>query len=83
MKNIESGVHIDGTEIGIYTSESPFRNTITNEGWEISENGSPVIVCAETKLVAPRVQVSDALIIGNVAVKPGGDGHLRFLKYGG
>ncbi len=82
VKTLESGVHIEGAEIGIYTSDSPYRNTITNSGWEISEHGTPVITCAETKLTAPRVQITDALIIGITAWKPGTDKHLRLLKYG-
>lgn len=82
VKTIESGVHINGAEIGIYTTDSPYKNTITNEGWTISENGTAVITCAETKLTAPRVQVTDALIIGILAWKPGSDKHLRLLKYG-
>ena len=82
VETIESGVHIAGSEIGIYTSDSPFRNTITNNGWVISEDGAPIITCAETKLTAPRVMVSDAFIIGGLAWKPGEDKHVRLLKYG-
>ncbi len=82
VQTIESGVHISGSEIGIYSSDSPYRNTITNDGWKITENGAPVITCAETKLTAPRVQVTDALIIGDLAWKPSSDKHLRLLKYG-
>jgi predicted nucleic acid-binding Zn-ribbon protein len=82
VTTIESGVHISGSEIGIYSSNSPYKNTITNDGWVISEDGQPVITCAETKLTAPRVQITDALIIGNLAWKPGSDNHLRLLKYG-
>lgn len=82
VKTLESGVHISGAEIGIYTSESPYRNTITNSGWVISENGTPIIECAETKLTAPRVQVTDALIIGSLAWKSTQDKHMRLLKYG-
>ena len=82
VKTLESGVHISGAEIGIYTSESPYRNTITNSGWTISENGTAIIECAETKLTAPRVQVTDAFIVGGLAWKPGSDKHVRMLKYG-
>ena len=82
VETIESGVHIEGSEIGIYTSDSPFRNTITNNGWVISEDGAPIITCAETKLTAPRIMVSDAFIIGGLAWKPGTDKHVRLLKYG-
>lgn len=82
VKTIESGVHIEGSTIGIYASDSPYKNTITNDGWIISEDGQPIITCAETKLSAPRVQVTDAFIIGDLAWKPGSDKHLRLLKYG-
>ena len=82
VETIESGVHISGSEIGIYASDSPFRNTITNNGWVISEDGAPIITCAETKLTAPRITVSDAFIIGGLAWKPGEDKHVRLLKYG-
>lgn len=82
VETIESGVHIEGSEIGIYASDSPFKNTITNTGWEISENDAPIIICAETKLSSPRVQVTDALMIGGLAIRPGADKHVRVLKYG-
>lgn len=82
VKTLESGVHISGAEIGIYTNQSPYRNTITNSGWTISENGNAIIECAETKLTAPRVQVTDAFIIGGVAWKSDANGHVRLLKYG-
>ncbi|MDY3027449.1 MAG: alanine-zipper protein [Candidatus Faecivicinus sp.] len=82
VETIESGVHISGSEIGIYASDSPFRNTITNNGWVISEDGAPIITCAETKLTAPRITVSDAFIIGGLAWKSGEDKHVRLLKYG-
>lgn len=82
MKTLESGVHIEGSRIGIYTSDSPFKNTITHSGWEITENDTPVVVCAETKLIAPRVQTTDAFMIGGLAWKVGRDGHTRMLKYG-
>lgn len=82
VETIESGVHISGSEIGIYASDSPFRNTITNNGWVISEDGAPIITCAETKLTAPRIKVSDAFIIGGLAWNPGEDKHVRLLKYG-
>ncbi len=82
VRTIESGVHIEGAKVEIYTTDSPYRNTMTQDGWEISENGTSVITCAETKLTAPRVQVTDALIIGISAWRPGADKHLRLLKYG-
>lgn len=82
VTTIESGVHIEGAEIGIYASDSPFQNIITNTGWTITENDTPVITCAETKLSAPRVQINDALMIGDLAIRPGSDKHVRVLKYG-
>lgn len=82
IRTLESGVHISGAEIGIYTSESPYRNTITNSGWVISENGMPIIECTESKIASPRISVSDAMIIGGCAWKTGGDRHLRLLRYG-
>lgn len=82
VTTIESGVHIEGSEIGIYASNSPFQNIITNTGWTITENDTPVITCAETKLSAPRVQINDALMIGGLAIRPSTDKHVRVLKYG-
>ena len=82
VSTIESGVHISGSTIEIYSTDSAYKNQITNDGWVISEDGQPIITCAETKLTAPRVQVTDALIIGSLAWKPGSDNHLRLLKYG-
>ena len=82
VETLESGVHISGAEIGLYASGSPYRNTITNTGWVVSENGAPVIACAETRLTAPRVYTTDALILGRLAWKVGRDRHTRLLKYG-
>ena len=81
IRTIESGVHMRGAAVEIYTSESAYRNILTNDGWRITENGAAVIACAETKLTAPRVQVTDALILGGIAMKTGADGHTRMLKY--
>lgn len=81
VRNIESGVHIEGSEIGIYSSDSPFQNTITNTGWKITENDSAIITCAENKLTVPRVQVTDVLMLGGLAVRSGTDKHVRILRY--
>lgn len=82
VETIESGVHIEGSEIGIYSSDSPFQNRITNTGWSITENDAAIITCAETKLTAPRIQVTDALMLSGLAIRPGSDKHTRILKYG-
>ena len=81
VETLESGVHIAGAEIGIYASDSPFRMQIDNTGWEITQDGQSTISARESKIVAPRVQVTDALMLGSLAVKSSG-GHLRLLKYG-
>lgn len=79
---IESGVHISGSNIGIWSSDSPFQMNIDNTGWEITESGQPTIVARESKMIAPRVQVTDAFMIGSLALRSSG-GHMRLLKYGG
>lgn len=79
---IESGVHINGANIGIWSSDSPFQMNIDNTGWEITENGQPTIVARESKMIAPRVQITDAFMIGSLALRSSG-GHMRLLKYGG
>ena len=82
MKVIESGVHISGAQIGIWSSGSPFRMNIDNTGWEIVDGGQTTISARESKMVAPRVQITDALMIGSLAFRSSG-GHMRLLKYGG
>ena len=78
----ESGVHIDGSTIGPYRSDSPYKSIITNSGWKILEGNTVLIDCSKTKLTAPRVVISDMLVTGNAAWKPGSDKHLRLLSYG-
>ena len=80
VETLESGVHIAGAEIGIYASDSPFRMQIDNTGWEITQDGQSTISARESKIVAPRVQVTDALMLGSLAVKSS-EGCLRLLKY--
>ena len=80
VETLESGVHIAGAEIGIYASDSPFRMQIDNTGWEITQDGQSTISARESKIVAPRVQVTDALMLGSLAVKSS-EGRLRLLKY--
>lgn len=82
VTTIESGVHIDGSTIGLYRSDSPYKSIITNSGWKILEGNTVLIDCSKTKLTAPRVVISDMLVTGNAAWKPGSDKHLRLLSYG-
>lgn len=82
VSTIESGVHIDGSTIGLYRSDSPYKSIITNSGWKILEGNTVLIDCSKTKLTAPRVVISDMLVTGNAAWKPGSDKHLRLLSYG-
>lgn len=82
VTTIESGVHIDGSTIGLYRSDSPYKSIITNSGWKILEGNAVLIDCSKTKLTAPRVVISDMLVTGNAAWKPGSDKHLRLLSYG-
>lgn len=82
VTTIESGVHIDGSTIGLYRSDSPYKSLITNAGWRILEGSTTLIDCSKTKLTAPRVVISDMLVVGNAAWKPGSDKHLRLLSYG-
>ena len=82
LQVIESGVHISGANIGIWSSDSPFQMNIDNSGWEITEGGQSTIVARESKIIAPRVQITDAFMIGSLALRSSG-GHMRLLKYGG
>lgn len=82
VTTIEKGVHIDGSTIGLYSTDSPYKSLITNSGWQILEGSTVLIDCSKTKLTAPRVVISDMLVVGNAAWKPGSDKHLRLLSYG-
>ena len=85
VSNIESGVHIDGSDIGLYSSDSPFTTHITHEGVIISENDMPTITVKENKMTSPRVHITDSLIFGedaSIAFRYS-NGHFMMLKYGG
>ena len=73
---------IPGVGFRIGEDGSAFTNTISDVGWEIAEQGMAVIRCFDNKIISPRVQVGDALMLGGAAFKVGGDKHLRLLKYG-
>ena len=82
LQIIEGGVHISGANISIWSSDSPFQMNINNSGWEITESGQPTIIARESKMIAPRIQITDAFMIGSLALRSSG-GHMRLLKYGG
>ena len=78
---IEEGVHIQGDTISLYTSDSPFRSSIDSSGFTVTEDGQETITARESMMIAPRARITDALILGSLAVKVGSDGHVRGLRY--
>lgn len=85
VSNIESGVHIDGSDIGLYSSDSPFETHVTHEGVVISENDMAMITVKENKMTSPRVHATDSLIFGADAAVAFRciNGHFMMLRYGG
>ena len=85
VSNIERGVHIDGSDIGLYSSDSPFETHVTHEGVVISENDMPTITVKENKMTSPRAHITDSLIFGADAAVAFRcvNGHFMMLRYGG
>lgn len=85
VSNIESGVHIDGSDIGLYSSDSPFETHVTHQGVVISENDMPTITVKEHKMTSPRAHITDSLIFGADAAVAFRcvNGHFMMLRYGG
>ena len=85
VSNIESGVHIDGSDIGLYSSDSPFETHVTHEGVVISENDMAMITVKENKMTSPRIHATDSLIFGADAAVAFrcANGHFMMLRYGG
>ena len=85
VSNIESGVHIDGSDIGLYSSDSPFETHVTHQGVVISENDMPTITVKENKMTSPRAHITDSLIFGADAAVAFRcvNGHFMMLRYGG
>lgn len=82
VETIEGAVVIGSATIDIGKSNSNTRLHLDNAGIDILEDGQATISARGNKVLAPRFQVTDAQMIGNLAFRPSG-GHLRLLKYGG
>ncbi len=82
METMEGVIVIDPPNIDIGVSGSNTKLHLDNEGWDILEGGSATISARENKVVAPRFQVLDALMIGGLAFRVS-NGHLYLLKNGG
>ena len=82
MDTMEGVIVIDPPNIDIGVSGSNTKLHLDNEGWDILSGGSATISARENKVVAPRFQVQDALMIGGLAFRVS-NGHLYLLKNGG
>ena len=82
MDTMEGVIVIDPPNIDIGVSGSNTKLHLDNEGWDILSGGSATISARENKVVAPRFQVLDALMIGGLAFRVS-NGHLYLLKNGG
>ena len=81
METMEGVIVIDPPNIDIGVSGSNTKLHLDNEGWDILEGGQATISARENKVVAPRFQVTDALMIGGLAFRLSG-GHLYLLNRG-
>ena len=82
VETMEGVIVIDPPNIDIGVSGSNTTLHLDNEGWDILSGGSATISARENKVVAPRFQVLDALMIGGLAFRVS-NGHLYLLKNGG
>ena len=82
VETMEGVIVIDPPNIDIGVSDSNTKLHLDNEGWDILSGGSATISARENKVVAPRFQVTDALMIGGLAFRMS-NGHLYLLKNGG
>ena len=82
VETMEGVIVIDPPNIDIGSSDSNTKLHLDNEGWDILSGGSATISARENKVVAPRFQVLDALMIGGLAFRVS-NGHLYLLKNGG
>ena len=80
LETIEGSVRIQGSEITLGRSDSPYQNTINEEGFVITEDGQEILAIRGSKMESARVQISDAIIIGGIAIKTTSDGHVYFLR---
>lgn len=82
METMEGVIVIDPPNIDIGSSGSNTKLHLDNEGWDILSGGSATISARENKVISPRFQVTDALMIGGLAFRMS-NGHLYLLKNGG
>ena len=70
VETLEEGVHVEGSNVGLYSSGSPFRMDIDHTGIGITENGQPTITVRESRADIPRI-MTETLIIGGFAYRAG------------
>ena len=70
VETLEEGVHIEGSNVGLYSSGSPFRMDIDHTGIGITENGQPTITVRESRADIPRI-TTQTLILGGFAYRAG------------
>ena len=70
VETLEEGVHVKGSNVGLYSSGSPFRMDIDHTGIGITENGQPTITVRESRADIPRI-TTQTLIMGGFAYRAG------------
>ena len=68
VETLEEGVHVEGSNVGLYSSGSPFRMDIDHAGIGITENGQPTITVRESRADIPRI-TTQTLIMGGFAYR--------------
>ena len=68
VETLEEGVHVEGSNVGLYSSGSPFRMDIDHTGIGITENGQPTITVRESRADIPRI-TTQTLIMGGFAYR--------------
>lgn len=80
LQTIEGTVRIGSGSVDLGRSDSTYQMHIDNDGLQILDGGNVTISAEQKKIRTPRVEVSEALMIGGLAWVPG-DGHVRLVKY--
>lgn len=80
VQKIEAGVSVEGDNVTLYSSDSPYELALNSGGIELSKDGQAMITARENEVGAPRFRVTEALRFGDGMAFQVSDSGLRLLK---
>ena len=80
VQRIEAGVNVEGDNVTLYSSDSPYELVLDSGGIELSKDGQAMITARENEVGAPRFRVTEALRFGDGMALQVSDGGLRLLR---